>query len=54
MIKEHLQSISGVEFYAIGGFIIFFVFFILVTIHTLKMKKEKLERYSNIPLEDEL
>ena len=53
MIKEHLQSISGVEIYAIIGFLIFFVFFILVTIHTLKLQKEKIDRYSNIPLEDE-
>ncbi len=52
MIKEHLQSISGVEFYAIGGFIIFFTFFVLMTIYALKIKKEKLESYSNIPLED--
>ncbi|MGQ8337650.1 CcoQ/FixQ family Cbb3-type cytochrome c oxidase assembly chaperone [Sunxiuqinia sp. A32] len=54
MIKEHLQHISGVEIYAIVGFIIFFAFFILITIHTLRMKKNEVDRYSHIPLEDEL
>ena len=53
MIKEHLQTITGVEIYAIAGFFIFFVFFILVTIHAMKMKKEEIEKYSHIPLEDE-
>ncbi len=52
MIKEHLQNITGVEIFAIVGFIIFSVFFVLVTIHTIKMKKNEVERYKQIPLED--
>ncbi|WP_159521905.1 CcoQ/FixQ family Cbb3-type cytochrome c oxidase assembly chaperone [Sunxiuqinia indica] len=53
MIKEHLQSIIGVELYAIVGFLIFFVFFILVTVHTIRMDKSRVRRLSEIPLEDE-
>ncbi|SFF63083.1 CcoQ/FixQ family Cbb3-type cytochrome c oxidase assembly chaperone [Sunxiuqinia elliptica] len=54
MIKEHLQSIIGVELYAIVGFLIFFVFFILVTIHTIRMDKSRVKRLSEIPLDDDL
>ena len=53
MMKEHLQSIIGVELYAIIGFLIFFVFFILVTVHTIRMDKSRVRRLSEIPLEDE-
>ena len=53
MIKEHLQSIIGVELYAIIGFLIFFIFFILITIHTIRMDKIRVRRLSEIPLEDE-
>ena len=53
MFKEHLQSIEGVENYAIVGFVIFFVFFILVAIHTFKMDKNRVEKLSHIPLDDE-
>ncbi|TDN96259.1 CcoQ/FixQ family Cbb3-type cytochrome c oxidase assembly chaperone [Sunxiuqinia elliptica] len=54
MIKEHLQSIIGVELYAIVGFLIFFVFFILVTIHTIRMDKSRVKRLSEIPLDDDV
>lgn len=54
MIKEHLQHISGVQLYAIVGFIIFFTFFIMITIHTVKMRKNEVEKYKQIPLEDEI
>lgn len=53
MIKEHLQSIIGVELYAIAGFLIFFIFFILVTLHTIRMDKNRVRQLSQIPLEDE-
>lgn len=53
MYKEHLQSIAGVELYAIIGFFIFFVFFILITVHTIRMDKKQVKRLGEIPLEDE-
>ena len=53
MYKELLQSISGVELYAIVGFLIFFVFFILITVHTVRMDKTRVEKLSQIPLDDE-
>ena len=53
MFKEHLQTINGIEIYAIIGFLIFFVFFILVTIHTLRMDKNRVNKLSEIPLDEE-
>ena len=54
MIKEHLQNITGVEIYAIIGFLIFFVFFVMVTIHTIKLKRKDVERFKQLPLEEEV
>ena len=53
MFKEHLQSIEGIATYAIIGFLIFFIFFILVAIHTYKMDKNRVEKLSHIPLDEE-
>ncbi len=52
MFKETLSSILNVEVYAIIGFFIFFSFFIFVSIHAWKMKKEEVDEFSNLPLDD--
>ena len=52
MYKDSLQSIRHVEIYALIGFIIFFTFFIFVSIQAFRMKKEEIDQYSNLPLED--
>jgi len=52
MFKETLSSILNVEVYAIIGFFIFFSFFIFVSVHAWKMKKEEVDAFSNLPLED--
>ncbi len=52
MFKETLSSILNVEVYAIIGFFIFFTFFILVSINAWKMKKEEVDKLSNLPFED--
>ncbi len=52
MFKETLSSILHVEIYAIIGFFIFFSFFIFVSVHAWKMKKEEVDEFSNLPLDD--
>lgn len=52
MYKEYLQTIDGVQVYAIVGFLIFFIFFILVTIHTFKMDKNRVNEISQFPLDE--
>jgi cbb3-type cytochrome oxidase subunit 3 len=54
MFKETLSSILHVEIYAIIGFFIFFSFFIFVSVHAWKMKKEEVDEFSNLPLEDSI
>jgi cbb3-type cytochrome oxidase subunit 3 len=52
MVGDTLRNIFHVEIYALIGFIIFFTFFIFVTINAFRMKKEEVEEFSNLPLED--
>ena len=53
MYKEYLESINGVQVYAIVGFVIFFLFFIIVTIHTFRLNKQSVNRFSQLPLDEE-
>jgi cbb3-type cytochrome oxidase subunit 3 len=54
MFKETLNSILNVEVYAIIGFFIFFSFFIFVSIHAFRMRKEEVDEFSNLPLDDSM
>ncbi len=52
MIRDSLSTIFHVEIYALIGFIIFFTFFLVVSIQAIRMKKEDINRLSNMPLDD--
>jgi len=52
MFKETLSNILNVEVYAIIGFFIFFTFFIFVSIQAFRMKKDEVNKLSNMPLDD--
>lgn len=52
MIKDSLSTIFHVEIYAMIGFIIFFTFFLVVSIQAIRMKKDDVNRLSNMPLDD--
>ncbi|MFH2036370.1 MAG: cbb3-type cytochrome c oxidase subunit 3 [Candidatus Zixiibacteriota bacterium] len=52
MIRDVLQSIGGVEIYAIMGLLLFFGLFLFILIRVIKMDKNELQKYSRIPLED--
>lgn len=54
MVGDTLRTIFHVEIYALIGFIIFFTFFIFVTINAFRMKKEEIDEFSNMPLEDSM
>jgi len=53
MYKNILQSINGVEVYAIIALLIFFLFFVGVTIWLLKVDKNYLKEMSKLPLESD-
>ena len=54
MFKEALSSILNVEVYAIIGFFIFFTFFVFVSVQAFRMKKEEVNEFSNMPLDDSI
>jgi cbb3-type cytochrome oxidase subunit 3 len=53
LVRHYLESIEGVAIFQIIPLIIFFVFFIAVIWYVIKMKKEDVQRYSNIPLNND-
>lgn len=53
MYKEVLQSIKGVEVYAIISLIIFICLFAVVSIRILRMDKNELKKMAELPLEHE-
>ncbi len=52
-IKNHMDSISGIEIYPIISLLIFFSFFAGLFYWVLTAKKEYVDRMSDIPLDDD-
>lgn len=53
MYKDVLQSIKGVDVYAIISLIIFIASFVIITIKILRMDKSYLNKMRQLPLEPE-
>lgn len=51
MYKEVLQSIRGVDVYAIISLIIFILCFIIIIVRLLRMDKSYLNKMKQLPLE---
>ena len=52
-VKNHMESISGIEIYPIISLIIFFTFFVLLFWWVFTAKKDYITKVSNIPLENQ-
>lgn len=52
MIRQTLESITGVSIYPIFSFILFFSFFTLMLIWVFRKKKSEIDLLSNLPLDD--
>lgn len=50
LARSVLENIAGLEVYAIIGILIFFTFFISLVIWVIRMRKQKVEEYSRMPL----
>ena len=50
-VKNHMESITGIEIYPLISLIIFFTFFIVLFWWVFTSKKEYIEKVSNIPFE---
>ena len=53
MYKDILQSIEGVEFYAVAAMIIFILFFIVMIIWLIKVDKNYIKKMSELPLKED-
>ncbi len=49
---NYLQSIIGVDIYALSSFVLFFVFFLVVSFWALKADKKMIDEISRIPLDN--
>lgn len=52
-VKNHMDSISGIEIYPIISLLIFFVFFVVLFWWVFTAKKEYIDRMSEIPLDNQ-
>ena len=52
-VKNHMESIAGIEIYPIISLIIFFTFFVLLFWWVFTAKKDYITKVSNIPLENQ-
>lgn len=52
-VKNHMESIAGIEIYPIISLIIFFTFFMLLFWWVFTAKKEYINEVSNLPLENQ-
>lgn len=51
-IKNHMESIVGIEIYPIISLLIFFIFFVALFWWVITAKKDYINKVSNIPLDN--
>ncbi|WP_299556154.1 CcoQ/FixQ family Cbb3-type cytochrome c oxidase assembly chaperone [Seonamhaeicola sp.] len=52
-VKNHMESITGVEIYPIISLLIFFIFFVVLFWWVFTAKKDYIKTVSNIPLDNQ-
>ncbi len=53
-IKNHMESITGIEIYPLISLLIFFTFFVILFWWVFTAKKDYIQKVSNLPLEDNI
>ncbi|MCG1035887.1 CcoQ/FixQ family Cbb3-type cytochrome c oxidase assembly chaperone [Polaribacter sargassicola] len=51
-VKNHMESITGIEIYPIISLVIFFTFFVALFWWVITAKKEYINKVSNLPLDN--
>lgn len=51
-VKNHMDSIIGIEIYPLISLVIFFTFFVALFWWVITAKKDYINKVSNLPLED--
>ncbi len=52
-IKNHMESITGIEVYPLISLLIFFIFFVVLFWWVFTAKKDYINTVSNIPLDNQ-
>ncbi len=52
-VKNHMESISGIEIYPLISLLIFFIFFVVLFYWVFTAKKEYIKTVSNLPLDNQ-
>ncbi|WP_142783608.1 CcoQ/FixQ family Cbb3-type cytochrome c oxidase assembly chaperone [Changchengzhania lutea] len=52
-VKNHMESITGIEIYPVISLLIFFTFFVLLFWWVITAKKDYIKRVSNLPLDNQ-
>jgi hypothetical protein len=52
-IKNHMESITGIEIYPLISLLIFFIFFVVLFWWVYSAKKDYIKTVSNIPLDNQ-
>lgn len=52
-VKNHMESISGIEIYPVISLLIFFIFFVLLFWWVFTAKKDYIDKMSEIPLDNQ-
>lgn len=52
-VKNHMESITGIEIYPMISLLIFFIFFVALFYWVFTAKKEYIRTVSNIPLDNQ-
>ncbi|MFL1012330.1 CcoQ/FixQ family Cbb3-type cytochrome c oxidase assembly chaperone [Flavisericum labens] len=52
-VKNHMESITGIEIYPIISLLIFFTFFVALFWWVFTAKKDYIKKVSNIPLDNQ-
>jgi len=52
-IKNHMESITGIEIYPLISLLIFFIFFVVLFWWVFTAKKDYITTVSNIPLDNQ-
>lgn len=52
-VKNHMESITGIEIYPIISLLIFFIFFVILFWWVFTAKKEYIKKVSNLPLDNQ-
>ena len=52
-VKNHMESITGIEIYPIISLLIFFTFFVVLFWWVFTAKKDYINKVSNLPLDNQ-